>query len=79
MLDIKMPRKDGYDVLQWLRVNPFAHMTAVILSDSALPDDVARSFALGAQAHFRKTSVREENENILRQLEELADKVFPSS
>jgi CheY-like chemotaxis protein len=48
LLDLKMPRKTGFEVLQWLRAQSFPGLTVVVLSSSPLAEDVGASLALGA-------------------------------
>lgn len=74
LLDLKMPRKDGFDVLQWLQNHKIEKMTVVITSGSCLAEDVARSTALGADGYFKKTSVRAEQVSMVLSLEELVAK-----
>jgi CheY-like chemotaxis protein len=54
-LDIKMPRKDGFEVLKWLRSQAFSDLTIIMLSGSDLPTDVTASLRLGAHAYHSKT------------------------
>jgi CheY-like chemotaxis protein len=55
LLDLKMPGKDGFDVLDWLRLNPaVAPGQTVILSGSELPTDVARAREMGAADYLGK-------------------------
>jgi CheY-like chemotaxis protein len=54
-MDLKMPRMDGFDVLQWLRENPACSVIPVIvLSSSGLDEDILRAYRLGANAYFQK-------------------------
>lgn len=49
LLDLKMPRMDGFDVLAWLRSQPaWAHVPALVLSSSSDESDVRRARQLGA-------------------------------
>src|SRR3954447_1616701 len=44
LLDIQMPRMDGFDVLAWMLVHPqFNHLPVIILSGSNHQKDVARA------------------------------------
>lgn len=55
MLDLKMPRKDGFEVLQWLQSHPVFRSTVVIvLSSSKQEQDVKRAYALGANSYLSK-------------------------
>lgn len=50
-LDLKMPRVDGFEVLRRLRANPrTADLPVVVLSRSDRPEDVRRSYELGANS-----------------------------
>lgn len=55
LLDIKMPRMDGLEVLKTLREDPnFDSMPVVILSSSREESDLARSWNLGVNAYVVK-------------------------
>jgi CheY-like chemotaxis protein len=56
LLDLKMPDFDGFDFLKWLREADYRlRLTPVIVvSDSAVPDDVRRAYALGANSYCLK-------------------------
>ncbi len=69
LLDLKMPRKTGYDVLSWLRTQSFPNPVVIVVSGSLLPEDIARSLALGATAYHRKAMLKEEQETMFREIE----------
>lgn len=55
LLDIKMPRMDGLEVLQLLRADKnFEQLPVVILSSSREEADLARSWDLGVNAYVVK-------------------------
>ncbi len=55
LLDIKMPRMDGLEVLTELRKDiRFNHLPVVILSSSREESDLARSWDLGVNAYVVK-------------------------
>jgi CheY-like chemotaxis protein len=57
LLDLKMPRLDGFEVLQWLRGQPkLRHLPVVVLSSSNAIVDVNRAYELGAKSCLVKTS-----------------------
>lgn len=54
-LDLKLPLKGGFEVLQWIRSQPaLADVVVAILSSSAETRDVTQAFALGAQGYLVK-------------------------
>jgi CheY-like chemotaxis protein len=57
ILDLKMPRMTGLEVLHWLRHKPeFARLCTVMLSGSGLDKDVAEAYRLGVNSYFKKPS-----------------------
>ena len=64
ILDLKMPRKTGLDVLAWLRNDGAArYVPVIVFSSSAHPSDVTKAYDLGANAFVVKPSgMAERNE-----------------
>ena len=55
LLDLKMPRMDGFDVLRWRREREHGQMLPVIVfSSSTLDRDVRQAYALGANSYVVK-------------------------
>ena len=56
VMDIKMPRLSGFDVLEWVKGNggPLRRIPIVIVSGSNNPDDINRAYELGANAYMVK-------------------------
>jgi len=55
LLDLNMPRKNGFEVLEWIRQQPALNQLCVcILSASSQPADIARAYDLGANAYLVK-------------------------
>jgi signal transduction histidine kinase len=55
LLDILMPKKDGYEVLQELKADPdLAHVPVVFLTVRSSVEDVVRGLMLGAHDYLRK-------------------------
>ena len=48
LLDLKMPLKDGFDVLTWLGTQSFKKLTVVVLTDSMHAEHIKRALDLGA-------------------------------
>lgn len=54
-LDLRMPRMDGWEVLRRIRANPrTARLPVVVVSSSDRPEDVDRSYDLGANSFLLK-------------------------
>lgn len=69
LLDLKMPRKSGHEVLEWLQSQSFNHPFKAVLSGSALQEDIARSMALGADAYYKKEPLMQGLDDIVRKIE----------
>jgi CheY-like chemotaxis protein len=70
LLDLKMPRRDGFEVLQWLKKRAaFAAIPTIVLSNSPLQQDVRRAYELGASAFLTKP-------NKFQDLVQLLDSTF---
>ncbi|MEO6183028.1 MAG: response regulator [Verrucomicrobiota bacterium] len=56
VMDIKMPGKSGFEVLEWLKGGhqPLRKIPVVIVSSSDDPHDVNRAYELGANAYMVK-------------------------
>jgi CheY-like chemotaxis protein len=57
LLDLKMPRINGFEFLEWLRSKgPREHrfIPVVVMSSSALKEDVDRAYSLGANSYMVK-------------------------
>jgi len=55
LLDLKMPRKNGFDVLEWVRKQPgLRRLPVVILTSSKEEPDVNRAYDLGANSFLVK-------------------------
>lgn len=55
LLDIKLPRRNGLEVLEWLRAQPgLRRIPVVVLTSSRESADVDRAFDLGASGYLVK-------------------------
>lgn len=56
-LDIKMPKANGHEVLEWIRSRPeFKSLPVVMLTSSVNESDVSRAYSLGVTSYLRKMS-----------------------
>ena len=67
LLDLKIPRRSGFEVLQWVRRQPSGlnRMPVVVLTSSRHSTDINRAYDLGANSYLVKPDTN-------AQLEELA-------
>ncbi|HYE31142.1 MAG TPA: response regulator [Methylomirabilota bacterium] len=57
LLDLKMPRKNGFEILEWIKAHEgFRKLPVVILTSSHLRSDVDRAYAAGACGYFVKAT-----------------------
>ena len=55
LIDLRMPRTDGFGVLEWLRASDLKpRLPAVVLSSSDLGEDLRRAYLLGANSYVVK-------------------------
>ena len=69
ILDLKMPRKSGMDVLEWRRRQPILNcLPVLVFSSSAHPYDIEKAYRLGANAFVVKPASNEERAQFSRNL-----------
>ncbi|HEY5902275.1 MAG TPA: response regulator [Anaerolineales bacterium] len=69
LLDLKLPKVDGLEVLRQLRANPSTHLLpVVILTSSKEEQDMIRGYSLGANSYVRKPVDFNEFVEAVRQL-----------
>jgi len=55
LLDLRLPRISGFEVLKWIREQShFASLPVIILTTSPLETDVEKAYALGASSYVVK-------------------------
>lgn len=60
LLDLKLPRRSGFDVLNWLRnESSIKHLPVVVLTSSDQQSDIDRAYAAGANSYLAKPPSRD--------------------
>lgn len=71
LLDLKMPRVNGFDVLDFVRSQPnLRRLPIVIFSSSDDPKDIRRAYDSGANSYLCKPHSNDDLSALLRALEE---------
>jgi len=66
-LDLKMPRLNGFEVLQWIRQHePIRRIPVVVLSSSSTQEDIDKAYGLGANAYLVKPADVSEFQKLFR-------------
>lgn len=56
LLDLKMPNRDGFEVLEWVRrQSSHRQLPVIVYTSSLLERDIERAFGLGANSYLVKT------------------------
>lgn len=67
LLDLKLPRRSGFEVLEWLRSQPGLKRTpVVILTSSKETVDINRAYELGANSYLLKPVTFEALQEIMQ-------------
>jgi CheY-like chemotaxis protein len=70
LLDLKLPAKNGFEVLAWIRQQPTLRgAVVVVLTSSSEDKDVTRAYDLGANAFLVKPTSAEKMTEIVKALE----------
>lgn len=70
LLDLKMPRVGGLEVLEWIRQkSPFPHLPVVVLTVSEEVRDVSKAYKLGANSFLIKPPRVAELKETLRMID----------
>lgn len=70
LLDLKLPRLSGHEVLQWLRGQPLLkRLPVVVLTSSREPSDINRAYEHGANSYLVKPVAFEEFSTLMHHLQ----------
>lgn len=71
LLDINMPRKNGFDILEWLKQDEsLADIPVVMITSSKVKSDVDKAYELGARAYLIKPVAFNELQSLVMATEE---------
>jgi CheY-like chemotaxis protein len=71
LLDLKMPRMSGFDVLGWLRKQPgLKRLLVAVLTSSDQPQDINRAYDLGANSYLLKPHDSERLSDLVKRMEQ---------
>lgn len=67
LLDLKLPRRSGHEVLEWVRAQPgLRRLPIVVLTSSGQRSDIARAYDLGANSYLVKPATTGELNELVR-------------
>jgi CheY-like chemotaxis protein len=71
LLDLKMPRREGFELIEWVRSQPsFLALRIIVLTSSDSRSDVERAYDLGANSYLVKPVESEAFVEALRMLKQ---------
>ena len=65
LLDLNMPKMNGFEVIAWIRQSPFKTLAIDVLSGSTRNEDILRALSLGANLYLKKPVTVAELESLL--------------
>ena len=69
LLDLKLPRRSGFEVLEWIKSHPILRrVPVIILTSSRESVDLRRAYDLGANSYLVKPA---RSEDLLRMVEQI--------
>lgn len=67
IMDLKMPRKGGFEVLEWFRnLQEGALIPVIVLTASSRESDIQRAYSLGASSYFIKPTSFDEFRGMIK-------------
>jgi CheY-like chemotaxis protein len=67
LLDLKLPRKSGFEVLEWIKTHQdLSAMPVVVFTSSVQDSDLKQAYALGANSYLKKPVTMAETTELLK-------------
>lgn len=67
LLDLKLPKKNGFEVLEWIKGHAqFASLPVVVFTSSVQERDLKQAYALGANSYLKKPATMTETTDLLK-------------
>lgn len=71
LLDLKMPRMDGFELLEWIRLEKRINdLVIIVFSSSEEQSDVDRAFSTGANSYLVKSSLYDDLVDVIKGLDQ---------
>src|SRR5439155_5414934 len=71
LLDLNIPLRNGFEVLEWLRLQPgLRRLLVIVFTSSEFPEDINRAFELGANSYLVKPGGFKKLQEVARYLED---------
>lgn len=71
LLDLNMPRKNGFEVLREIKIDQdLAHLSVIVMTTSQTEEDILISYALGANLYLSKPFGIDEFAHVVRSIED---------
>jgi CheY-like chemotaxis protein len=71
ILDLKMPRVTGFEVIAWIRDQPeLRKLIVIMMSASSSEEDISRAYELGANAYIVKPSGLDQLTDVLSSIQQ---------
>jgi len=69
IVDLKMPRKNGFEIVEWVRTHAeCAVIPTIVMTSSMIPSDVKRAYELGVNTFFSKPHSQAELTSLFQQM-----------
>lgn len=69
LTDLKMPKRNGFEILSWLLQHPeWSLIPSIVLTSSPTEEDINKAYRLGANSYFVKPPDIEQLQNLVKDI-----------